>query len=54
VQEYLAKKKMAVFPHPPYSPDLSPCDFILFPKMKTKLKGRRFDAVDKIQQKRRR
>jgi len=26
-------------PHPPYSPDPSPCDFFLFPKMKLKLKG---------------
>jgi len=35
---------MAVIPHPPYSPDLAPCDFFLFPKMKLKLKGRRFDT----------
>jgi len=26
------KDKMAVIPHPPYSPDLAPCDFFLFPK----------------------
>jgi hypothetical protein len=25
---------MAVIPHPPYSPDLAPCDFFLFQKMK--------------------
>ncbi|PNF22514.1 hypothetical protein B7P43_G14380 [Cryptotermes secundus] len=36
-------------PHPPYSPDLAPCDFFLFPKMKIKLKGRRFDTVEEIQ-----
>jgi hypothetical protein len=24
---------MAVIPHPPYSPDLAPCDFFLFPKI---------------------
>jgi hypothetical protein len=35
VQEFLAKRKMAVVPHPPYSPDLAPCDFFLFPKMET-------------------
>jgi hypothetical protein len=40
---------MAVIPHPPYSPDLAPCDFFLFPKMKLKLKGRRFDTIDEIQ-----
>jgi hypothetical protein len=36
---------MTVIPHPPYSPDLAPCDFFLFPKMKMKLKGRRFDTT---------
>jgi hypothetical protein len=40
---------MAVIPHPPYSPDLTPCDFFLFPKMKLKLKGRRFDTIEEIQ-----
>jgi hypothetical protein len=40
---------MAVIPHPPYSPDLAPCDFFLFPKMKLKLKGRRFDTTEDIQ-----
>jgi hypothetical protein len=46
--QFLAKHKMAVIPHPPYSPDLAPCDFFLFPKMKLKLKGRRFDAIEEI------
>jgi hypothetical protein len=41
---------MAVDPHPPYSPDLAPCDFFLFPKMKLKLKGRRFDTIEEIDQ----
>lgn len=31
---------------PPYSPDLSPSDFFLFPKIKTMLKGRRFEDED--------
>jgi hypothetical protein len=38
-------------PPPPYSPDLAPCDFFLFPKMKIKLKGRKFDTVEEIQAK---
>jgi len=42
------KNKMAVIPLPPYSPDLAPCDFFLFPKMKLKLKGRRFDTTEEI------
>jgi hypothetical protein len=40
---------MAVIPHLPYYPDLAPCNFFLFPKMKLKLKGRRFDTTEEIQ-----
>jgi hypothetical protein len=40
---------MAVIRHLPYSPDFAPCDFFLFPKMKLKLKGRRFDTIEEIQ-----
>jgi hypothetical protein len=40
---------MAVIPHPPYCPDLATCDFFLFPKMKLKLKGRRFDNIEEIE-----
>jgi len=43
--QFLAKNKIAVIPHPPYSPDLAPWNFFLFPKMKLKLKGRRFDTI---------
>jgi transposase len=43
------KHKTAVIPLPPYSPDLAPCDFFLFPKMKLKLKGRQFDNIEEIQ-----
>ncbi|PNF38765.1 hypothetical protein B7P43_G14029 [Cryptotermes secundus] len=50
VQESLAKNKMAVVPYSPYSPDLAPCDFFLFPKMKIKLKGRRFDTIEELQE----
>ena len=34
---------------PPYSPDLVPCDFWLFPKLKSPLRGKRFQSVDEIQ-----
>jgi hypothetical protein len=40
---------MTVIPHPPYSPDLAPCDFSLFPRLKIKLKGRRFDSKEVIE-----
>jgi hypothetical protein len=38
-----------VIPHPPYSPDLAPCDFFLFLKMKFPLNGRRFDIIKEMQ-----
>jgi hypothetical protein len=38
-----------IVPHPPYSPELAPCDFALFPKLKMKLNGRRFETVSDIQ-----
>jgi hypothetical protein len=44
----LAKHSIPVVPHPPYSPDLAPCDFVLFPRLKT-LKGKRFQDVAEIQ-----
>jgi hypothetical protein len=36
---------------PPYSPDLAPTDFFLFPKLKTTLKGCRFQTIEEIQEK---
>ena len=39
-----------ILPHPPYSPDLSPCDFHLFPQIKRQLKGRRFKDVNELKQ----
>jgi len=50
VREFLAKKNIPVLPHPPYSPDLPPRDFSLFPKLKLKLKGHHFGTVENIQQ----
>jgi len=47
--EFLAKKGISVVPQPPYSHDLSLCDFFLFPKLKFHLKGRHFGTVDNIQ-----
>jgi hypothetical protein len=40
---------MAVIPQSLYYHDLAPCDFFLFPEMKLKLKGRRFDTIEVIQ-----
>jgi hypothetical protein len=33
----------------PYSPDLRPCDFFLFPQLKLHLKFRNFETVDNTQ-----
>jgi len=43
------KHQPSVVPHPPYSPDLAPTDVFLFPKLKTTLKGRRFQITEEIQ-----
>jgi histone-lysine N-methyltransferase SETMAR len=48
VQQFLAKHQIPQVNQPPYSPDLAPCDFFLFPKVKLTLKGSRFDDVDTI------
>jgi len=49
VREFLGKKNIPVLPHPPYSPDLAPCDFYLFPKLKSKMKGHHFGTMENIQ-----
>ncbi len=33
-------------PQPPYRPDLAPCDFWLFPKLKEKLRGCRYETIE--------
>ena len=48
VREFLAKNNTVTMPQPPYSPDMAPRDFFLFPKIKRTLKGRRFTAIDDI------
>jgi len=49
VHNYMVKNETTVVPQPPYPPDLAPADFFLFPKLKSTLKGRRFDIFDEIQ-----
>jgi len=34
--------------HPPYSPDLAPCDFWAFPTLKAQLRGKRFASDDVV------
>ena len=42
VKSFLASEKVKVLNHPPYSPDLSPCNFFLFPRVKKMLSGNTF------------
>ena len=48
ILEFLANQETIVVPQPPYSPDLPPADFFLFPKLKSTLKGRQFQTVEEI------
>ena len=43
------KKQICVIIHSPYSPDLLPCDYFVFPKLKTAMKGAFYDDVPTIQ-----
>jgi hypothetical protein len=49
VLAFLAKKSILKLDHPPYLPDLAACDFWLFPKLKTALKGHRFSDIADVQ-----
>ena len=51
VREFLAKEKTVIMPQPPYSQDLTPADFILFPQLKTPMKGKRFATIEEIKEK---
>jgi hypothetical protein len=47
---FLTPKIVTTFSHPPYSPDLSPPDYVLFPKLKMKLKELNFAVVAEIKE----
>jgi hypothetical protein len=49
VWKFLDKKLIKKLDNPPYSSDLAPCDFRLFPNLKTALKGHRFSDTADIQ-----
>ena len=42
VTEFLESEKVYVLPQPPFSPDLAPIDYFLFPKLKFHLSGKRY------------
>ena len=46
VTEYLTKMGIKTVPHPPYSPELAPCAFWLFPK----LRGCRYETIEEMKE----
>ena len=44
--DYLSKMGIKTVPQPPYSSDLAPCDFCLFPK----LRGCRYETIDEMKE----
>jgi len=49
VRHFLANKNITVCPQPPYSPDLAPTDFWLFPKVKMTMKGKCFEWIQDVE-----
>jgi len=48
VTDLLSKYEWEVLPHAPYSPDMSPPDFDLFPKLKEPMRGHRFSSLEEV------
>ena len=46
--QFLVKHQITQVTQPHYNPDLTPCNFWLFPKLKSPLKGKRFQTIDEI------
>ena len=50
VTDYLTKLGIKIVPQPPYSPDLAPCDILLFPKLKENLRGCRYETIEDMKE----
>ena len=50
VVQYLEENKLEIIKHPPYSPDVAPCDFWLFPTLQEMLAGEKFENVQGLSQ----
>lgn len=48
VTQKLLELRYELLPHPPYSPDLAPCDFFLFPNLKKSLAGKRYGSNEEV------
>ncbi len=42
---FIGESSIDMVPHPPYSPDLAVCDFFIFPRLKSELRGHRFQNI---------
>ena len=40
--------RFEILPHPPYSPDMAPSDFYLFPKLKSHLPGTQYGSNEDV------
>ena len=45
-KDFLAENRIQELSHPPYSPDLAPCDFFVFPQVKSQLRGIRYNSPE--------
>lgn len=45
----LHELRFELLPHPPYSPDLAPSDYYLFPNLKRWLRGQRFSTNEEVE-----
>ena len=50
VTDYLTKMGINTVHHPPYSPDLAPCDFWFFPKLKEKYRGCCYEIIEEMKE----
>ena len=50
VTDYLTKMGIKTVPQPPCSPDLAPRDFCLFPNLKEKLRGCRYERIEEMKE----
>ena len=48
VVDTVNKLGIELLPHPPYSPDLAICDFWLFPNLKNRLRGNKYQSQEEL------
>ncbi len=46
---FFGESGINLVPHPPFRPDLAPCDFTIFPHLKKELRGTKFANIEEVQ-----